>query len=83
MTEQLPNELEIQREADRIVLNQYAPAGVVVDVNLEILQFRGQTSPYLEPSPGRASLNLLRMAKEELRRELQTAIYQANSKSCL
>ncbi|HEY9832810.1 MAG TPA: chemotaxis protein CheB, partial [Stenomitos sp.] len=75
--EQLPADLELQREADRIVLNQYAPAGVVVDANLEILQFRGQTSPYLEPAPGRASLNLLRMAKEELRRELQTAIYQA------
>jgi len=59
------------------VLNQYAPAGVVVDMNLEILQFRGQTSSYLEPTPGRASLNLLRMAKEELRRELQTGIYQA------
>jgi two-component system CheB/CheR fusion protein len=75
--EQLPADLELQREADRIVLNQYAPAGVVVDMNLEILQFRGQTSPYLEPAPGRASLNLLRMAKEELRRELQTGIYQA------
>ncbi|HEY9739026.1 MAG TPA: chemotaxis protein CheB [Coleofasciculaceae cyanobacterium] len=75
--EQLPADLELQREADRIVLNQYAPAGVVVDLNLEILQFRGQTSPYLEPTPGRASLNLLRMAKEELRRELQTGIYQA------
>ena len=77
VTEQLPADLELQREADRIVLNYYAPAGVVVDPNLEILQFRGQTSPYLEPTPGRASLNLLRMAKEELRRELQTAIYQA------
>ncbi|HBL61455.1 MAG TPA: histidine kinase [Cyanobacteria bacterium UBA8803] len=77
VTEHLPADLELQREADRIVLNQYAPAGVVVDTNLEILQFRGQTSPYLEPTPGRASLNLLRMAKEELRRELQTAIYQA------
>jgi two-component system CheB/CheR fusion protein len=75
--EQLPADLELQREADRIVLNYYAPAGVVVDMNLEILQFRGQTSPYLEPTPGRASLNLLRMAKEELRRELQTGIYQA------
>jgi two-component system CheB/CheR fusion protein len=75
--EQLPGDLELQREADRIVLNHYAPAGVVVDINLEILQFRGQTSPYLEPTPGRASLNLLRMAKEELRRELQTGIYQA------
>jgi len=75
--EQLPADLELQRKADQIVLNQYAPAGVVVDTNLEILQFRGQTSPYLEPAPGRASLNLLRMAKEELRLELQTAIYQA------
>lgn len=77
VTENLPADLELQRQADRIVLNQYAPAGVVVDINLEILQFRGQTSPYLEPTPGRASLNLLRMAKQELRRELQTAIYQA------
>jgi two-component system, chemotaxis family, CheB/CheR fusion protein len=79
--EQLPSDFELQREADRIVLNQYAPAGVVVDVNLEILQFRGQTSPYLEPAPGRASLNLLRMAKEELRRELQSAIYQAKQQN--
>jgi len=77
VTEQLPGDLELQREADRIVLNHYAPAGVVVDMNLEILLFRGQTSPYLEPAPGRASLSLLRMAKEELRRELQTGIYQA------
>jgi len=74
---QLPSDLELQREEDRIVLNQYAPAGVYHDTSLEILQFRGQTSAYLEPAPGRASLNLLRMAKEELRRELQTAIYQA------
>ena len=73
----LPSDLELQREADRIVLNEYAPAGVIVDTNLEILQFRGKTSPYLEPIPGRASLNLLRMAKGELRRELESAIYQA------
>ncbi|MBW4470615.1 MAG: PAS domain-containing protein [Stenomitos rutilans HA7619-LM2] len=76
-----PNDLELQREADRIVLNQYAPAGVVIDANLEILQFRGQTSPYLEPTPGRASLNLLSMAKDELRRELQSAIYQAKQQN--
>lgn len=77
VTEHFPNDLELQREADQIVLSQYAPAGVVVDNNLEILQFRGQVSPYLEPTPGRASLNLLKMAKEQLRRDLQSAIYQA------
>lgn len=83
VSEPLPNDLELQREADRIVLNQYAPAGVVVNQDLDILQFRGQTSPYLEPTPGRASLNLLRMAKEQLRRELQSAIYQAKQQNLL
>jgi two-component system CheB/CheR fusion protein len=80
-TEHFPSDLDLQKEADRIVLNQYAPAGVVVDMNLEILQFRGQTSPYLEPAPGRASLNLLKMAKEQLRRELQSTIYQAKQQN--
>lgn len=68
---------EMQKEADRIVLNQFAPVGVIVNQELDILQFRGQTSPYLEPAPGKASLNLLKMAKAELRLELRTAIHQA------
>ena len=63
--------------ADQIVLNRYTPAGVVVNTQLEILQFRGQTGTYLEPSPGRASLNLLRMAREDLRLDLRTTLYQA------
>ncbi|MEO0535730.1 MAG: CheR family methyltransferase [Cyanobacteria bacterium P01_A01_bin.123] len=63
--------------ADQIVLNRYGPVGVVVNANLDILQFRGQTGAYLEPSPGRASLKLLSMAKEGLRLDLRTAIYQA------
>jgi two-component system, chemotaxis family, CheB/CheR fusion protein len=71
------NDLEMQKEADRIVLNQYAPVGVIINDELEILQFRGQTSPYLQPPPGRPSFNLLRMAKDELRLELRTAIHQA------
>ncbi|MBW3585466.1 MAG: ATPase, partial [Cyanobacteria bacterium 0813] len=76
-TERL-DEIEMEKEADRIVLNHYAPVGVVINAAREILQFRGQTSAYLEPSPGRASLNLLTMAKEGLRVELGTAIQQAS-----
>jgi two-component system CheB/CheR fusion protein len=63
--------------ADQILLSRYAPACVLVNTQLEILQFRGQTGAYLEPSPGRASLNLLRMARENLRLDLRTALYQA------
>ena len=30
----------------------YAPPGVVINKNMEILQFRGAVGPYDEPSPG-------------------------------
>lgn len=72
------NDTEMEKQADRIVLNHYAPVGVAIDTNSEILQFRGQTSAYLEPAPGKASLNLLKMAKKELRAELRAAIGQAS-----
>ena len=74
-------EFDLQKEADRIVLDRFAPVGVVIDNDLEILHFRGQTSLYLEPAPGRASHNLLKMAKDGLKLELRTAIYQAKQQN--
>ncbi|HXO20029.1 MAG TPA: chemotaxis protein CheB [Thermoanaerobaculia bacterium] len=68
---------EVQREADRILLARYVPPAVLVDADLEILQFRGDTAPYLAPSPGKASLNLLRMAREGLQAALRAAIARA------
>jgi len=65
------------READRVLLARFSPAGVVIDDNMEILQFRGRTSAFLEPAPGTASFNLLKMAREGLVAELRTAIHQA------
>src|SRR5438270_4042291 len=47
---------------------------------MEILQFRGRTSAYLEPAPGAASFNLLKMAREGLLAELRTAIHTARKK---
>jgi two-component system CheB/CheR fusion protein len=70
-------EVDLYALADQTVLSRYGPAGVLVNDRLEILQFRGQTGAYLEPAPGRASLNLLTMAKEGLRLDLRTALYQA------
>jgi two-component system CheB/CheR fusion protein len=68
---------DVQREADRIVLSQYAPAGLIVNENLHILHFRGQCSPYLSPPPGQASLGLLRMVRPEFAVELRTAVHHA------
>jgi hypothetical protein len=39
---------------------------VVVNEELEILQFRGHMSPFLGPSPGAPSFNLLRFMRLEL-----------------
>jgi two-component system, chemotaxis family, CheB/CheR fusion protein len=75
------SDLDLQKEADRIVLDRYAPVGIIINNDLDILHFRGQTSPYLEPAPGRASHNLLKMAKEDLKLELRTAIHQAKKKN--
>ncbi|MBH8562666.1 PAS domain-containing protein [Nostoc sp. CENA67] len=74
------NDWEIEKQADRIVLNQYAPVGVIINNDLEIVQFRGQTSAYLQPPLGRPSFNLLKMAKQDLRLELRTAIHQAKKR---
>lgn len=74
----LPDGLDgAQGEADRILLAQHVPPSVIVDDTLEILQFRGSTGPYLEPAAGKASFNLLNMARPGLAMELRAAIRQA------
>jgi two-component system, chemotaxis family, CheB/CheR fusion protein len=65
---------DFQREADRLLLGRYAPPGVLVNENLDIVQFRGRTSNYLEPPPGEPTTNLLKMAREGLFLELRSAI---------
>lgn len=64
---------DTQREADRMLLARYVPAAVVVNEHMDILQTRGHTGKYLELSPGKASLNLLRMARPGLMFEIQKA----------
>jgi two-component system, chemotaxis family, CheB/CheR fusion protein len=68
------------READRVLLSRFSPAGVVIDEHMEILQFRGRTSTYLEPAPGAASFNLLKMAREGLLADLRAVIHEARKK---
>ena len=69
---------DLEKLVDEILLSQYIPPSVVVNLDLEILQFRGSTGFFLEPSPGKASLNLAKMAKPGLAFELRNAIHKAN-----
>jgi signal transduction histidine kinase len=67
----------IFKEADRILLTNYSPASVVVNSELEIIQFRGRTGTFLEPAPGKASLNILKMAREGMMTDLRNALDRA------
>ena len=69
--------LDVQREADRLALAEYAPPGVVIDDKLNIVEVRGRTAPYLELSPGEPTQNLLKLAREGLIAGLGKAIRTA------
>lgn len=69
---------DLEKEADRIVWERYAHAGLVVNNDLQILLVRGDTSPYLRLAPGRAAFQLLRMLREELVMELRAAVQKAH-----
>jgi two-component system CheB/CheR fusion protein len=71
--------IELQREADRMLLNRYVPAAVVINDRFEIVQIRGRANRYLELPSGKATLNLLKMAKSGLLFELQNALQEARS----
>ncbi len=62
---------------DAILLNEYVPASVIINHDLEILQFRGATSLYLQQAAGKASFNILKMAHSEITFELRNAIHHA------
>jgi two-component system, chemotaxis family, CheB/CheR fusion protein len=68
---------DLFKEADSLVLNQFAPPGVLVNEEMEILQFRGETGAYLEPAPGEASCNLMKMVRKGLLIELHNAFKEA------
>lgn len=65
---------ELKKEAERIVLAKYAPASVVINPNMDIIQFSGNTGFYLQHPTGTATLNIFKMAREGLFFELRKAI---------
>jgi two-component system CheB/CheR fusion protein len=54
---------------------------VLIDGHFEVLQFRGRTSPYLEPPAGEPTTNLFKMAREGLLLELRNALNEAKKRN--
>ena len=66
-----------EKHLDRLLLARYCPPGVLVNANLDVLLFRGQTGAYLQAAPGQPQNNLIGMAREGLLAALRATMEQA------
>ncbi|MFZ2955960.1 MAG: chemotaxis protein CheB [Candidatus Ozemobacteraceae bacterium] len=74
----LPLKLPLRELTEQVLLKQVTPASVLVNDQGDILYLHGRTGMYLEPTQGEIGVNnILKMAREGLRRELTTALYKA------
>jgi len=64
----------LRAEVDRVSLARYVPPSVLCDDDLNIIEYRGDTSAYLVNPSGSPSTNLQRLAKPEVFPALNEAI---------
>jgi two-component system CheB/CheR fusion protein len=76
-----PTLADVVRRTESLLLDRYAPPGVIVNEHLEILHFRGGTGSYLEPTPGAPQNALLKMARKGLMTDLRIATAEAREKN--
>jgi len=70
-------DLNFQVLADRLLLDFYSPAGVLVNEYGDVIYIHGHTGKYLEPAAGKANMNIFAMIREGLRNEFHHAFRKA------
>ena len=73
----------LEKEVDRLLLNRFAPASIVVNEQMEIVHFRGKTGYYLEPATGQPTFSLTKMAREGLLVDLRAVLTKARKKNAM
>ena len=71
-------ERHIQSLVERLALDRFCPAFVVVNERGDIVHVHGRTGNYLELAEGQARTNLLDMAREGLPHQLASALRQVS-----
>ncbi len=70
-----PAKLPMRELTEQALLRQLAPTSALVNERGDIFYLYGRTGMYLEPAPGEPGVsNILKMAREGLRRELAKAL---------
>jgi two-component system CheB/CheR fusion protein len=68
------NQRVLDEAIDAVMVSDFMPASVVINHQMEIIQFRGITDLFLTHPKGRATFNILKMARPEIAFELRNAI---------
>ncbi len=71
----------IDKQVERELVSRFVPASIVVNSEMEIVQFRGKTGAYLEPAAGNPTFSLSKMAREGLLIDLRAAIHTAKKEN--
>lgn len=74
-----PGRDDFQKSADNLLLSRFSPPGVIVNDQLDVVEFRGSTSSWLQPGPGKPSLNIMRLIKDSLAFELRNALHKSRT----
>jgi two-component system, chemotaxis family, CheB/CheR fusion protein len=64
----------LDKAIDEVLISEFMPASVVIDHQMEIVQFRGTTDLFLTHPKGKATFSILKMARPEIAFELRNAI---------
>lgn len=72
-----PEVRTLRQLTESTLLAECTPACVVIDTHDQILYVHGRTGAFLEPAVGRATMNVIQMAREGLRNELARTIRKA------
>ena len=79
----LPAPFTVENEVEQLLINRFVPASVVVNDQMEIVQFQGKTGAYLEPAAGQPTFSLSRMAREGLLVDLRAALSKAKKSNAV
>jgi two-component system CheB/CheR fusion protein len=71
----------VDREVDRILAQRFVPGCIVVNDDMEIVQFRGKIGPYLEPAGNHPTFSLSKMTREDLQVDLRDALTRAKKEN--
>ena len=73
----VPGKASPRETTERLLLERYAPVSILVNEKGLMLYVHGNTGRYLQMSSGEPGLNILKMTREGLKRDMTSALHSA------